>query len=105
MQSTPLNTTVPKMGLDEDAVPGFASNTPHKALVGQQAPAGKALKNLASDAAGAVRGLATEARNAAVEHADATAAWVGNSVKASPLRTLGIAVAIGAVIGLLIGRR
>ena len=40
-----------------------------------------------------------------VEQADATAAWVGNTVKESPLRTLGIAVAVGAVIGLLIGRR
>ena len=105
MQSTPLNTTVPKMGIDEDAVPGFASNTPHKALVAAQGPAGKGLKNLASEAAGAVRDIATEARNAAVEHADATAAWVGNTVKDRPLRMLGIAVAVGAIIGLLIGRR
>ena len=105
MQSTPLNTTVPKMGIDEDAVPGFASNTPHKALVSGQAAAGKGLKNLANDAAGVVREFAEEARHAAVEHADATAAWVGNSVRTSPLRTVGIAVAIGAIIGLLIARR
>jgi ElaB/YqjD/DUF883 family membrane-anchored ribosome-binding protein len=105
MQTTPFNTTVPKMGIDEDAIPGFASNTPHKALVAEQAPVGKGLKNLASDAAGAVRDMAAEARTAAVEHADATAAWVGNTVKARPLRTLGLAVAIGAVIGLLISRR
>ena len=52
-----------------------------------------------------MRDLAAEARNAAVEHADATAAWVGNTVKASPLRTLGIAVVIGTVIGMLIARR
>jgi ElaB/YqjD/DUF883 family membrane-anchored ribosome-binding protein len=105
MQTTPLNTTVPKMGLDEDAVPGFASNTPHKALVSQQAPAGKALKDLAHDAAGTMRDLAAEARSAAVGHADATAAWVGNTVKASPFRTLGIAVLVGTVIGMLIARR
>jgi len=105
MQTTPLNTTVPKMGIEEDAVPGFASNTPHKTLVAQQAPAGKGLRNLASDAAGAVRDMATEARHAAAEHADATAAWAGNTVRANPLRTLGVAVAIGAVIGLLIARR
>jgi ElaB/YqjD/DUF883 family membrane-anchored ribosome-binding protein len=105
MQSTPLNTTAPKIGLDEDAVPGFASNTPHKTLVAQQAPAGKALKNLAHDAAGTLRDLAAEARNAAAGHADATAAWVGNSVRASPFRVLGIAVALGALIGMLIARR
>jgi ElaB/YqjD/DUF883 family membrane-anchored ribosome-binding protein len=92
------------MGIDEDAVPGFASNTPHKALVAGQA-AGKGIRNLASDAAGAVRDMASEARNVAVEHADKTAAWMGDTVKARPFQMLGIALAVGTIIGLLISRR
>ena len=105
MQSTPLNTTAPALGREEDAVPGFASNTPHKALVSGQRPDAARLKTLASDAVGTARDMAREARAMAMEQADATAAWVGDNVKHSPLRTLGIAIAVGAVIGLLIGRR
>ena len=105
MQSTPLNTTVPGLGREEDAVPGFASSTPHKTLVSGQQPDASRLKTLASDAVGTAREMAREASVAARGQADATAAWVGHTVKDSPLRTLGIAVAVGAVIGLLIGRR
>jgi ElaB/YqjD/DUF883 family membrane-anchored ribosome-binding protein len=105
MQSTPLNTTAPRLGLEEDAVPGFASETPHKALVSGNTPDKGRLKNLASDAVGTAREMAREARSAAMEQADATAARVGSAVRESPLRTLGLAVAFGALIGLLIGRR
>ena len=105
MQATPLNTTAPRLGHEEDAVPGFASETPHDKLVSGRAGDKGRLKDLASDAVGTARELAREARSAATERAGATAAWVGSTVKESPLRTLGLAVAVGAVIGLLIGRR
>src|SRR6185295_16419520 len=103
MQSTPLNTTAPRLGREEDAVPGFASDTPHKALVSGQAADKSRLKNLANDAVGTAREIAREARGAAREQADAAATWVGGTVRESPMRTLGIAIAVGAVIGLLIG--
>lgn len=105
MQSTPLNTTATALGREEDAVPGFASDTPHKTLVGGVRPDAERLKNLAGEAVDTARSMAREARAAAKEQADATAAWVGHTVKESPLRTVGIALAVGAVIGLLIGRR
>lgn len=105
MQSTPLNTTAPGMGREEDAVPGFASSTPHKSLVSGVKPDAARLKNLAGEAVDTARSMAREAGAAAREQADATAAWMGHTVKESPLRTVGIALAVGAVIGLLIGRR
>jgi len=93
------------LGREKDAVPGFANNTPHKALVSGRAADGGRLKTLATDAVGTARDMAREARTAAVERADATAAWVGTTVKERPFHVLGIAVAVGAIIGLLIARR
>lgn len=99
MQSNSLNTTPSKpAGADEDAVPGFASSTAHNALVAGRASDAARLKTLASEAVGTVRDMAKEARTAAVEQ-------VGNAAKERPVRMLGIAVAVGAIIGLLIGRR
>jgi ElaB/YqjD/DUF883 family membrane-anchored ribosome-binding protein len=105
MQSTPFNTTAPGLGREEDAVPGFASNTPHKTLVSGRKPDTERLKNLASEAVTTARDMARDARAAAVQQADATATWVGNNVRESPMRALGIAIAVGAVIGLLLARR
>jgi len=105
MQSTPFNTTAPGLGREEDAVPGFASNTSHKTLVGGARPDADRLKSLASEAVGTARDMAREARAAAMQQASATAARVSDTVRESPLRTLGIVLAVGAVIGLLIGRR
>ena len=99
MQPNSLNATPSKpVGADEDAVPGFASSTAHNALVAGRAPDNTRLKTLANDAVGTVRDMAKEARTAAVEQ-------VGNAARERPVRTLGIAVAVGAIIGLLIGRR
>jgi ElaB/YqjD/DUF883 family membrane-anchored ribosome-binding protein len=85
------------VGADEDAVPGFASNTAHNTLVAGRAPDTTRLKTLATDAVGTVRDMAKEARTVAVEQ-------VGKAAKERPVRTLGIALAVGTIIGLLIGR-
>lgn len=94
-----------RVGTDEDALPGFASSTPHGALLASRAADATRLKALASDAIGTVRDMAREARTSAVEHIGATAARVGNTAREQPFRTLGIALAVGAVIGLLLSRR
>jgi ElaB/YqjD/DUF883 family membrane-anchored ribosome-binding protein len=105
MQSNSPNTTPSKpVAADEDAVPGFASNTAHNTLVAGRAPDATRLKSLANDAAGTVRDIAKEARAVAADQVDAATTWVGNTAKARPLRTFGIALAVGAIIGLLIGR-
>ncbi len=98
MQPNSLNTTPSKpVGADEDAMPGFASSTAHNALVAGRAADAARLKTLANEAVGTVRDMAKEARTAAVEQ-------VGNAARERPVRTLGIAIAVGAIIGLLIGR-
>ena len=102
MQSTPFNTGV---GREEDAVSGFAGSTAQRNLVSGVKPDAQRLKNLAGEAMDTARSMARQAGDAARQQADATATWVNNTVRESPLKTVGLALAIGAVIGLLLGRR
>jgi hypothetical protein len=104
MQSTPLNTAVPRwvstrmqFRVLQQHAPQGARRSTGSGRQGPQEPRERCCRRRSRYGA--------EARTTAVEHADATAAWVGNTVRARPLSTLGLAVAIGAVIGLLIARR
>ena len=105
MQSTPLNTTAPKLGREEDAVPGFASDTPHDSLMSGGGQNRKRLRDLATEAVGSVRDIARGARSAAADQVDATASRVSDAARQRPFATVAIAVAAGAVIGLLLARR
>jgi len=65
----------------------------------------KAASDVATKAAQSVRGLVEESRAAATQGLDATTKWVGDVTRDNPVRTLGIVLAVGVVVGLLIGRR
>jgi len=90
----------------QDAIKDYASST--NPQLGSDARladvATKAASDVATKAAQSVRGLVEESRMAATHGLDATTKWVGDATRDNPIRTLGIVVAVGVVVGLLIGR-
>jgi ElaB/YqjD/DUF883 family membrane-anchored ribosome-binding protein len=63
--------------------------------------ASKAASDVASKAAQSARSLMDEGKAAATEGLH----WVNEHTRATPMRSLGIAAAVGLVIGMLISRR
>lgn len=82
----------------KDAMKNFASSTPSPAVA-------ERLGSAAGKAAQSVREIIDEGKAVAAERFDAGALWIGNAARENPMRTLGVAAAVGILIGLLLGRR
>ena len=87
----------------KDAMKDYASSTsPHLGGDVRFAEvASKAASDVAAKAAQSARSLMDEGKAAATEGLH----WVNEHTRATPMRSLGIAAAVGLIIGLLISRR
>ena len=92
-----------KDDLNMDAMKDYASSkNPHMGSdVRFSEVASKAASDVASKAAQSARTLMDEGKAAATEGLH----WVNEYTRATPMRSLGIAAAVGLVIGMLITRR
>lgn len=63
------------------------------------------ISNVAQTAVQSARDFANESRAATAKRFDATSKWITTAAREKPLRTLGIAVAAGAILALFLGRR
>ena len=63
------------------------------------------ISNAAQTAVKSVRDFATESSDAAAKRFDAASKWVTTTAREKPLRSLGVAVAAGAILALFLGRR
>jgi ElaB/YqjD/DUF883 family membrane-anchored ribosome-binding protein len=89
--------------LNKDAMKDYASSSnPHMGGdVRFSEVASKAASDVAAKAAQSARSLMDEGKAAANEGLQ----WVNEYTRATPMRSLGIAAAVGLVIGMLISRR
>lgn len=87
----------------KDAMKDYASSrSPHLGSdVRFSDVASKAASEVASKAAQSARSLMDEGKAAATEGLH----WVNEHTRATPMRSLGIAAAVGLIIGMLISRR
>lgn len=88
---------------NKDAMKDYASSTnPHMGSdVRFSEVAGKAASDVAAKAAQSARTLMDEGKHAASEGLN----YINEYTRATPMRSLGIAAAVGLVIGMLISRR
>ena len=88
--------------VNKDAMKDYASSAnPHMASDVRFADvASKAASDVAAKAAQSARSLMDEGKAAATEGMH----WVNEYTRATPMRSLGIAAAVGLVIGMLISR-
>jgi ElaB/YqjD/DUF883 family membrane-anchored ribosome-binding protein len=63
------------------------------------------IANVAQSAAQTVRDFAGESCATAAKRFNTTSKWITTTAKENPLRTLGVAVAAGAIVAFLLGRR
>lgn len=63
------------------------------------------ISNVAQTAVQSARDFANESGAAAAKRFDAASNWLTTAAKEKPLRSLGIAVAAGAILALFLGRR
>ena len=63
------------------------------------------ISNVAKTAVQSVRDFANESGDAAVKRFGAASKWVTTTAKEKPLRSLGVAVAAGAIVAFFLSRR